>query len=439
MSSRDHVVVFFICSIFRFIHCLQKVPDLSSEVYEQRGDIDIGGLFSVHSFSKTRPCGESLYSTTRFQHIQALAYAVNKINQDSNLLPNITLGFKLLDDCVKSSTALGQTLNFIPRNESCRLNESAPYYKVKGVVGPLPSGNSILVASLLGLYKIPQISPLSTSAVLSDKTKYEYFLRVVPPDQYQAKAIVSLIDSFGWKYISAINSEGTYGSTGIRQVKSKAAELGICVAYAREISQGTSESDYDDIIRALMQNKEARAVVMFVGLDAGRKLLQAAQRAKLYGQFVWVFSDTFGNMNGHVGLEDVSAGSFFFKVYSVGVDDFNRNYVSLNPSNVVNPWYNQLWETVFNCSWLVNSPLVNCSNFKSINESRSYKAEPTASFVIDAVYTFGHALNRLIRSDCPQIMAQDSASRNIDDLDHCIRGDRLLSVLRRRHARQVRY
>lgn len=61
------------------------------------------------------------------------------------------------------------------------------------------------------LLQIPQISYASTSAELSDKSRFEYFSRVVPPDSFQAQAIVEVIHTLGWKYVSTVAVEGDYG------------------------------------------------------------------------------------------------------------------------------------------------------------------------------------------------------------------------------------
>lgn len=59
--------------------------------------------------------------------------------------------------------------------------------------------------------QIPQISYASTSAELSDKSRFEYFSRVVPPDNFQAQAIVEMVAKLGWKYVSTVAVEGDYG------------------------------------------------------------------------------------------------------------------------------------------------------------------------------------------------------------------------------------
>lgn len=59
--------------------------------------------------------------------------------------------------------------------------------------------------------QIPQISYASTSTELSDKSRFEYFSRVVPPDNFQAQAIAEILKKLGWRYVSTVAVEGDYG------------------------------------------------------------------------------------------------------------------------------------------------------------------------------------------------------------------------------------
>jgi ABC-type branched-subunit amino acid transport system substrate-binding protein len=60
-------------------------------------------------------------------------------------------------------------------------------------------------------FQIPQISYASTSTELSDKNRFEYFSRVLPPDNFQAQAMVDVVKTFNWRYVSTIAAEGEYG------------------------------------------------------------------------------------------------------------------------------------------------------------------------------------------------------------------------------------
>ena len=55
------------------------------------------------------------------------------------------------------------------------------------------------------------MSFFSTSSELSNKQRFEYFLRTVPSDKSQAQAIVEIVKQFSWTYVSIIYEESIYG------------------------------------------------------------------------------------------------------------------------------------------------------------------------------------------------------------------------------------
>lgn len=63
--------------------------------------------------------------------------------------------------------------------------------------------------------QIPQISYASTAPELSDDRRYDFFSRVVPPDSFQAQAMVDTVKALGWTYVSTVASEGSYGEKGV--------------------------------------------------------------------------------------------------------------------------------------------------------------------------------------------------------------------------------
>lgn len=80
--------------------------------------------------------------------------------------------------------------------------------------------------------QIPQISYASTAPELSDNSRYEFFSRVVPPDSYQAQAMVDIVKAMGWNYVSTIASEGNYGESGVDaflQISREAGRVSGCI------------------------------------------------------------------------------------------------------------------------------------------------------------------------------------------------------------------
>lgn len=89
--------------------------------------------------------------------------------------------------------------------------------------------------------QIPQISYASTAPELSDSTRYDFFSRVVPPDSYQAQAMVDIVQALGWNYVSTLASEGNYGESGVEafvQISREAGELGAEGSDTKEPTEG---------------------------------------------------------------------------------------------------------------------------------------------------------------------------------------------------------
>lgn len=76
--------------------------------------------------------------------------------------------------------------------------------------------------------QIPQVSYASTAPELSDNTRYDFFSRVVPPDTYQAQAMVDIVKNMRWNYVSTVASEGNYGESGVEAFIQKSREDGEC-------------------------------------------------------------------------------------------------------------------------------------------------------------------------------------------------------------------
>lgn len=79
---------------------------------------------------------------------------------------------------------------------------------IAGLIGPGSSTVTIQVQNLVSLFNIPQIGYSATSKDLSDKGLYQYFMRVVPSDKLQARALIDIVQSYNWTYISTVYTEG---------------------------------------------------------------------------------------------------------------------------------------------------------------------------------------------------------------------------------------
>uniref|UniRef100_A0A2C9KJ65 Receptor ligand binding region domain-containing protein n=1 Tax=Biomphalaria glabrata TaxID=6526 RepID=A0A2C9KJ65_BIOGL len=165
---------------------MKRQPPLK---YVREGDVNLGAILPGLGFDHAGLCGQSSFMNSSFHFSEAVIFAVDEINRNQSLLPNVQLGLVVLDDCMKESTAAIQAIRFVKtviQDGSFLTNQDdvLESYDVAGVVGCFRSSNSMHAASILGPAEVPLVSFSSTSEALSDKEAFPYFLRVVPADNY---------------------------------------------------------------------------------------------------------------------------------------------------------------------------------------------------------------------------------------------------------------
>lgn len=105
--------------------------------------------------------------------MEAMLFAIDKINADENLLPGIKLGVHILDTCSSDTYALEQCMDFIKaqltsvdvtdyRCDSGTNLVYAPAKPVVGVIGAASSTVSIMVANILRLFQVSNKNELKT-------------------------------------------------------------------------------------------------------------------------------------------------------------------------------------------------------------------------------------------------------------------------------------
>lgn len=111
-----------------------------------------------------------------------MVFAVDQINNSTELLPNVTLGYRIHDTCNTVSKALEATLSFVAQNkidslsldEFCNCSGKVP--STIAVVGATGSSVSTSVANLLGLFYIPQVViSINIIIVVLDVVVQSYF------------------------------------------------------------------------------------------------------------------------------------------------------------------------------------------------------------------------------------------------------------------------
>ncbi|NWU33648.1 GRM7 protein, partial [Hylia prasina] len=282
--------------------------------------------------------------------------------------------------------------------------------------------------------QIPQISYASTAPELSDDRRYDFFSRVVPPDSFQAQAMVDIVKALGWNYVSTLASEGNYGEKGVESFMQISREAGgLCIAQSLKIPQDRKDKsiDFDRIIRQLLETPNARAIVTFANdEDIRQQILAAAKRADQVGHFLWVGSDTWGSkLSPLLQQEDVAEGAITILPKRATIEGFDTYFTSRTlENNRRNVWFAEYWEENFNCKLTITGSKKEdtdrkCTGQERIGKDSHYEQEGKVQSVIDAVYAMAHALHHMNRDLCA-----DSAGL-CPEMEHA-GGKRLLKYIR---------
>lgn len=373
------------------------------------GDIVIGGVFPVHGAgTHNTPCA-TLNKERGIQRLEAMRFAVQQVNDDPNLLKGVTLGMRILDSCSDATYALDESIEFVMSTLAASQvgrcppssNSTKSRHTIVAVIGAAYSKVSKQIANLLRLFQIPQISYASTSAELSKKERYAYFMRTVPPDKLQAKTLVDIVEHLNWTYVSTIASNDDYGVSGIDSFKEQyLVKTGRCISVELKVSSQPDDDEFLNIVEELYNPSKARVVILFVGQDDAANILKAATQKNYINDFIWVASDGWGNGKKPVdGNEETAAGALTVMLKSNVIKDFDDYFNKLTPStNKENVWFNDYWQDLHNCTFTSDGENTNVCNGKEVDTK--YAQESKIQFVYDALYVVALGLDRLYREIC---------------------------------------
>ncbi|XP_019118243.1 G-protein coupled receptor family C group 6 member A isoform X1 [Larimichthys crocea] len=286
------------------------------------GDIIIGGIFPIHEdvAKENNSYAPHIQPCIRLDNrglVKALAMinVIETMNKSPLLADvNITLGYQIMDSCSDVSTALRATAHFTQQ-----ANCPTCAQPVIAVIGATHSELSIAIARQLTLKMIPQISYSSTTAILSDKSRFPAFMRTIPNDQHQTAAMASLLSIYGWNWVGIVTTDGNYGRSALDDFVSHASKKGICVAFKSILPQSITSQDVASAITAaaetICKNPKVQVIVSFAKARHMMNLYEELKNQVLKSggalesmRRVWVASDSWSSsssVKGNFTLEDI--------------------------------------------------------------------------------------------------------------------------------------
>ncbi|KAK9397351.1 type-2 vomeronasal receptor [Crotalus adamanteus] len=380
------LLVFLFCIICKTYAINCSIPDDPLPIphhFAQPGNVIFGAIVSQAFFFHNSPSftedpaqaliNEVISLPKMYQHILALVFTVKEINRNPELLPNITLGFHIVNNYFPARITYKAMLSLLSTQQKFAPNFTCDLKKTFiAAIGGRMTETSFIMATVLANYKIPQAM---------DDDYGDMFLQKIEPLLSQNNICYAFIlrtprKTFLEEYIQLITMELRYDQLYMED------KVKVCLIYA---------------LTPAMENLR---VIIFVA-----SVFSSTPLGK-----VWIVTS-------HWNFESLSVQRFWdiqsfhgvlsFTVCSKEPPGFQEFLQTVKPSWAKEDNFIQnFWEQAFDCSFHISTINENSNLLCTGNEK--LESLPTILFemsmsghsynIYNAVYAIVHSLHALLKS-----------------------------------------
>ncbi|XP_070762562.1 extracellular calcium-sensing receptor-like [Enoplosus armatus] len=392
------------------------------------GDVILGGLFELHYTSvfpeltfTSQPHQPNChgFDPPGFRHAMTMAFAIDEINKNTHLLPNVTLGYSLYDNCATLGIGFSAALSLASgQEEQFLLQENClGTPPVLGIVGDPFSTFSIAASNVLGLFKLPIVSYFATCSCLSDRQRFPSFFRTIPSDAFQVRAMIQILKRFGWTWAGLLFSDDDYGLHAARSFQSDLAHSGVgCLAYSEILPWGNDPNEYKRIVD-VMTKSTARVVIVFAHQRHMIQLMEEVVKQNVTG-LQWIASEAWTLIDGlHTpAFIPYLGGTLGIAIRGAKITGLRDFLLRINPYQHHNNSYEntmvtakQFWEYTFQCRFVpppagwVEAGGALCTgqeDLENVETDFLYVSELRLEYnIYKAVYVLAYALDDMLQCE----------------------------------------
>ncbi|KAF7235411.1 hypothetical protein EYD10_17763, partial [Varanus komodoensis] len=172
-----------------------------------------------------------------FSDILSFLFAIQDINQNPRILPNLTLGYSIHDTYSDARMTLDALLDLLSPEQA-----NIPNYGCGRHSHPLAvmegseSDFSTQMSTLLGIYKIPQVSHALVTRVHNNPAQFPYFHPRVPGDPTPYQGIARLLLHFRWTLVGLVAADTDNGERFMRTLTAELVQSEVCVVFTQRFA-----------------------------------------------------------------------------------------------------------------------------------------------------------------------------------------------------------
>ncbi|XP_069098198.1 extracellular calcium-sensing receptor-like [Pleurodeles waltl] len=352
------------------------------------------------------------FTVRAFRWVQALVFAVKEINLNTEILPNVTLGFRIHDSCYEDTKAIKVAICLLSGQYDMVPNFHCQSKSVLSVViGDVYSSTTLSIARILGTYMYPQISHGANLQILSDKVQFPSFMRTMPNSDTASIGIARLLTHFKWSWVGLLSLEKGATQTTLQIIRQDILKAGACIAFSIEIPILHSREKMLRLAEVIKKSS-ANALVTVCPEPYLVPFMEEMAQHNITGK-VWIATHTWSSSS-LLSLDRFSnllTGTLGFAIRRGLIPGLENFLYSLNPMTFpTDPFTRGFWEQVFGCRWESNEsrtlpedieeraqPCTGSEKLQDLNKSILDVNNFRLTYnVYNAVHAVAHAFHSLI-------------------------------------------
>nr|XP_033771576.1 vomeronasal type-2 receptor 26-like [Geotrypetes seraphini] len=352
--------------------------------------------------------GEKLHPVSlNYYNFLAFVSAVEEINNSSELLPNLTLGFHIYEPYNNLLLTYRAAIYIFSRMEN-----GIPNYSCKtsgplaAVIEGLPAEHSSEFSSLSRIYQYPQvvmnstcyfqqISYTSGNLDMSDRVKFPYFYHTVPSELHLCAGIIKLLKHFGWTWVGIIACMDDNSQRAVQILREGIEKNGGCIEFIDTYKHSFVHQNMSEIYHTI-HTSSTKVIILYCNRHY-TDFLKHTIIWDVSGK-IWIFAAE--PLFYFPSYHNDRRNAFAFSVAKKNIPSFHKFVREVNPVVFPNDSFLEMWWKDLCNDRCPESIQRTCSNNETsfylihcdiINSGDSYN-------VYNAVYALAHALHDMITS-----------------------------------------
>ncbi|KTG36920.1 hypothetical protein cypCar_00038439 [Cyprinus carpio] len=293
-----------------------------------------------------------IFTPRALRWMQTMIFAVREINQREDLLPNLSLGYHIKDSGDDISVSVKRSLLLVNgqpekgNGQSCEDTQKEPS---PVIVGEASSGISMAVLRSLGSFKIPLVSYFASCSCLSNKREFPAFMRTMPSDLFQVKALVKLVHYFQWTWVGVIGVDTDYARFAIQLFLKESENFNICPAYVHLYPVALTKDAAEELVKTL-KSSSATVIISFTVDSYLHGILKECRRQNVT-HLQWIASEAWATSKAlWDDFGDLLMGTLGFAIRRADIPQLGSYLRRVSDSVAQKSHFlSEFWEETFHC------------------------------------------------------------------------------------------